>query len=242
MPGNIIVYYADISDIDLHAAHQLLDSLPAPVKEKLELYRLPADRLRGAIGKHLLLKILQEMGYGPDALLEINVSKYKRPYINETVDFNISHSGNRVVVAAGQQLRLGVDIEEIGLLEVNEFACFFTENEIQSIKEAETPGDAFYTHWTRKEAVLKANGKGLHLPLNAVEISGNLACCEQEQWFLHTLNTGSGYDCHLAASQPCTIQVQQLWFCCSSRGVTWTAEAPSAFTHSNGHITAGMPG
>jgi 4'-phosphopantetheinyl transferase len=226
MPGSIRVFFTDISGIGACSLEQLLHMLPAGEKAKLLSFRLETDRLRGAIGKHLLEKMWQEYGCHSGMLHRVKTDSYERPYIDGAVDFNISHSGNRVIIAAGHHLRLGVDVEKIKPLEIDEFAAFFSLEEIDSIKKTASPLKAFYKQWTRKESVLKANGKGLHLPPDEVLAEDDIAWCEQQKWFLYTLDLGEDYACHIASSRQCSIELRQLWCNCSNNEIKWT-EVPN---------------
>lgn len=69
--------------------------------------------------------------------------------------------------------------------------------------------EAFFNCWTRKDAYIKAKGKGLTLPLDAFDVSltpGELAAQLYTQehpqeisfWFLQTLNPEPGYAATLA--------------------------------------------
>lgn len=89
--------------------------------------------------------------------------------------FNVAHSGSLVVIAVAAGRRVGVDVEQVrpfeDLIQVAE-SCFTTE-ECASIlsRPPHERGRAFFRCWTRKEARLKAEGKGLS---GIVEYSGAL--------------------------------------------------------------------
>lgn len=80
----------------------------------------------------------------------------------DDIEFNISHSGNILLVAINTST-IGVDVELIKkdfdfdpILET----CF-NLNEIKVINQSEDKLLRFYNLWTRKEALLKATGEGL---------------------------------------------------------------------------------
>ncbi|MGB3624712.1 MAG: 4'-phosphopantetheinyl transferase superfamily protein, partial [Henriciella sp.] len=89
------------------------------------------------------------------------------------IHFNISHSGELILLGVCREARLGVDIELIAPIEKALVDQFFSRAEQQAL--AREPEDrwlnAFYRCWTRKEALLKALGKGLKLPLNQFDVS-----------------------------------------------------------------------
>lgn len=88
----------------------------------------------------------------------------KKPYLTSHpwLYFNISHSEDFAVIAISRK-KVGLDIEYLS--EDFEFTNFvpdvFEDNEILTIQNAVNKKKAFYTSWTRKEAFVKALGKGI---------------------------------------------------------------------------------
>src|SRR6202021_913667 len=92
-----------------------------------------------------------------------------------SIRFNLAPSGPRVVYALTLGRDLGVDIERIRP-EFGGFAIaerFFAPGEVATLRAL--PEDvrslAFFHGWTRKEAYIKAKGKGLALPLDELEVA-----------------------------------------------------------------------
>jgi 4'-phosphopantetheinyl transferase len=82
--------------------------------------------------------------------------------------FNMSHCGPVGLYAVAAR-ELGVDVERIRPMPdaAPLAARFFTPAERDAIGSDE---DAFFTCWTRKEAILKAAGDGLRRPLDSFEV------------------------------------------------------------------------
>lgn len=88
----------------------------------------------------------------------------KKPFLGSYpwLHFNVSHSEDFALIAISQS-KVGIDIESIA----NSFDFspllpdVFTEKEISFVQNAENKEEAFYSLWTRKEAVVKAVGKGI---------------------------------------------------------------------------------
>ncbi len=80
------------------------------------------------------------------------------------LDFNISHSGNRVVCILSTQGRVGIDLEETGDIAIDDFQSQFTTAEWAAITGSSMPLQTFYHYWTAKESLIKADGKGLQIP------------------------------------------------------------------------------
>ena len=122
--------------------------------------------------------------------------------------FNLSHSGSTVLVGLGE-CHIGVDVEEIRPIEDIESIsrAHFTSRECAFVL-APQPADyrerAFFQCWTRKEALIKAVGKGLSIPLNSFDtfitagqsgrmLPGVPGSAEIESWWLMDLVIPTGY-------------------------------------------------
>lgn len=79
--------------------------------------------------------------------------------------FNVSHSGDLALIAVSRTRELGVDVEKSR--PISEAArivrSYFTETETEQFHQLDEAAraDAFIRGWTRKEAILKAQGVGL---------------------------------------------------------------------------------
>jgi 4'-phosphopantetheinyl transferase len=76
---------------------------------------------------------------------------------------SVSHSGQRVVVATTRLGAVGVDVQATGLVDVGT-----ASRVVLGAGERLVAADDFYVYWTRKEAVVKATGDGLNVPLRQV--------------------------------------------------------------------------
>jgi phosphopantetheinyl transferase len=85
-----------------------------------------------------------------------------KPYLkNQSINFNISHSGDYVVLATANR-EIGVDIEKIAVYPDKVAIRCFTLPEREWM-EQEGENEAFYRLWTAKESVMKASGLGFSL-------------------------------------------------------------------------------
>jgi 4'-phosphopantetheinyl transferase len=82
-----------------------------------------------------------------------------------TISFNLSHSSDLAIVGVSMPAQLGVDIEQLRLIDgAGAIArCFFApaENAALAMVPLAERAAAFLTCWTRKEAFVKALGGGL---------------------------------------------------------------------------------
>ena len=90
------------------------------------------------------------------------------------LQFNVSHSGDLAVYAIANQRSVGVDVEQVRTLDCVTIAKrYFAEGEWQELERLPSHQQRrrFFDCWTRKEAYIKAFGKGLSIPLNGFEVS-----------------------------------------------------------------------
>jgi 4'-phosphopantetheinyl transferase len=91
------------------------------------------------------------------------------------ISFSLSHTDGLTLVAVAAGARIGIDAEMVHSgIEVESLSRrFFTPAEADEILAL--PGasrcEAFFRCWTRKEAILKAMGTGLSVPLNRFQVS-----------------------------------------------------------------------
>lgn len=150
-------------------------------------------------GKILLLQVLKDMG-NPLSLSDLRYNTHKRPYFDAGVDFNISHSGTRVICCATDQGKIGIDIEQIKTISLSDYPDYFTKNEWDYIDGHEREFKGFYNLWTRKEAVLKAIGTGFHAPLSSVDVVADRVEYDNITYYIQPLTIAPGYPCHIAST------------------------------------------
>lgn len=100
-----------------------------------------------------------------------------KPFVShDDVQFNLSHSGNCVLLGVTMQNEIGVDVECIR--KKYDFLAlakrFFAAAEFDAIHHYCSEREkiaAFYRCWTRKEAFIKATGLGLSFGLSDFEVS-----------------------------------------------------------------------
>lgn len=129
-------------------------------------------------GRWFLRTLLGEvLGVTPrEVALEAGVhGKLSVPVVEgRSVSFSVAHSGDTVLVALRRQGAVGVDVECHGAaVDVMEIAeASFHPNEVSRLS-AYTDEDqrrrAFFQYWTRKEAVAKADGRGMGLAFSSFE-------------------------------------------------------------------------
>lgn len=164
-------------------------------------YRMEDDAKRFLLGRILLLRGMIKTGAPAPSLASLAYTKYKKPFMPGGYHFNISHSGEYVMCAISNE-PLGIDIEEIKPVDLADFSHCFTIAERRSMLASADPLPAFYRLWTLKEAVIKADGRGMHIPLADVQVDGNKVHTDTGLWYVSEIPSAPGYITHLATSRP----------------------------------------
>jgi len=190
---------------------KLLCSLPNEIQIRIRRFRNWEDQQASLIGKLLIRKGLHDLGsYNDDPLNRLQYNSFQKPFIEGNINFSISHSGRFVVCAISDINMLGIDIEQIRSIDVSPFKTHMTPNEWNEINKAIDKTAAFYSYWTKKEAVVKAIGKGLNIPLKSFSIRENKTTIDNQTWYLKKLNVGNENICHLALDEK--VKQEQLVF------------------------------
>lgn len=174
-----------------------------------------AARMRGAAGfnafvitRGVLRRLLA--GYLGIAAPECRfaVGRHGKPRLagRSEISFNVSHSGDRAVLAFTRRAAVGVDVEYIdGRVDVAGLAQrFFAPAENRSLQDLppHERRQAFFACWTRKEAFVKAVGDGLSHGLAdfTVSVTGPAALLSRERrrFCLADLPAGPSYAAALA--------------------------------------------
>ncbi|MFG6200616.1 4'-phosphopantetheinyl transferase family protein [Nonomuraea sp. JJY05] len=91
------------------------------------------------------------------------------------LDFSVSHAGELAVLAVTSRGAVGVDVEDASLRDVpgHHLESSLSEFELRDFRARGGGYADFVVRWTRKEAVLKAVGKGLAVHPAHVEVTGS---------------------------------------------------------------------
>lgn len=173
--------------------------LDASEKIKAERFIFEKDRERYVIAHGLKWLVLSHLLGCHYTELNFYYTDNKKPHlVNNLLYFNLSHSGNWILLGVSQTQEIGVDIEVMESLNSQEAIMkrFFSHAEYRAYL-ALSPHEqqlGFYLAWTRKEAIVKAMGKGVSFGFNQFQVSLNpnqpaylIAMNDknwQEPWFL----------------------------------------------------------
>jgi 4'-phosphopantetheinyl transferase len=171
-------------------------------QDKIKRYKRWQDAQSSLLGRLLLLKGIQEIYQLDYTEKEISYTKFNKPFfVDDSIHFNISHSGSIVVCAITKKSALGIDIEKITTNEIEDFESQFSQKEWEKIISSENPKEAFFDYWAQKEAVIKSHGHGLTIPLKSFEILKNETIINDEKFYLRELKIDNEYKCYLSLNE-----------------------------------------
>lgn len=178
----IDLYTCDISDLEINSEYT--KRLTQDRADRLNRIR-PVKNKKCCLGAGLLLD---------EFVIKGNKSSYKvsasgKPFMKNGPCFNISHSGNYVLLGVSDS-EIGCDIEKMREDNYLRLAKFvFHPNEIDVLKSSDNQKDCFFTLWTKKEAFLKAVGLGFHRDSKEVDLSGGAYRENGREYFFRHYDT-----------------------------------------------------
>ncbi|MDA1316148.1 MAG: 4'-phosphopantetheinyl transferase superfamily protein [Acidobacteria bacterium] len=208
------------------AATNFHNLLSADERERAARFRFDKHRRRFTVARGILRTLLGRYLEREPQDLTLGYSDHGKPFLAGTPEpdlrFNLSHSHDLALFAFTAGRDIGIDVEQIrpdrSTREIAE--RFFSRREVEALfalpTEQQTAG--FFRCWTRKEAYIKAKGKGMSIPLNsfAASLSPEQPASllwvqdhaeEPARWILHEPRAGSGFAACLAAEhQPTKFQ------------------------------------
>jgi 4'-phosphopantetheinyl transferase len=157
----------------------------------------------------------QYINKNPDEIV-FTKTQWGKPELqdNQGIFFNLSHAQGLTVLAVADFPGIGIDIEKIlpidskvGLAE----SCF-SALEFQQMEQIpmEKWEPIFYDYWTRKESVVKAQGKGLFTSLQSFSVSLSKTWTKvklgDQAWYLKPLTLPRPWVGAVTAERKCQIR------------------------------------
>ena len=194
-----IVYYTFCKQLPEDEYEKAVSLLPDVMRKSIDKFRRWQDAHSFLYGRLLLKHGMLKLGY-EDSLELMEKTQYGKPYFpHETFSFNISHSEDYVVcvISTDEKKNIGIDIEKIKPIVLDHYSSVLTAQEKNNI----TSDKHFYKYWTRKEAVIKADGRGLQIPLSTIDATQVNIEFEDKLYFLLKIDIDTEYEMHLASSE-----------------------------------------
>jgi 4'-phosphopantetheinyl transferase len=154
------IYFINTDNYSLKELN--ISSLPDTRRAKINRLVHESDKLASACAGLLINKFIGDK--------DLKLNEYGKPYSDEKF-FNISHSGNIVIIAVSD-LEVGCDVELKRELEYERLGkIVFHENELKKLSETEDKRSLFFKLWTSKEAFIKCLGEGFHFKTTELDLS-----------------------------------------------------------------------
>jgi len=158
--NDLVSLQASLSDDELDRANRFV--------QPIHCDRFIAARgiLRQFLARYLNLK--------PHKVI-FDANAFGKPFVKQAIFFNVAHSHDYALFAFSRNCELGIDIECIDPKVdcLNLAKRFFSQREQDELEKLnpEQQQQGFFNAWTRKEAFIKAVGKGLSFPLDKFSVS-----------------------------------------------------------------------
>ncbi|PID82620.1 MAG: 4-phosphopantetheinyl transferase [Clostridiales bacterium] len=159
-------------DKTLNDVQKLIELLDTVEVIRFNRFKNKNSAIQFLLGRVLLRYMLNKHYKLVNRDININYTKYGKPFLNDvSIHFNIAHSAQWVVCVVADT-SVGVDIEKISRfrptvaqrqLSVDEYKDLMALDGTEQI-------DYFYSLWTSKESYSKAIGRGLTIPFSSFSI------------------------------------------------------------------------
>ncbi|MDB5228829.1 MAG: 4-phosphopantetheinyl transferase [Bacteroidota bacterium] len=198
--------------------------LPDVFQSEIRSYKYWESAQASLLGKIILLHGLKELRFA-DSLDDLRQQAKERPFINDKIDFNISHSGEYVIVAISGHARVGIDIEMHREIDVSLFRKYFDEDEWKEIKTSSNAAKTFFKLWAIKESAIKCDGRGVEVlsktkvvrPLPAASRqtpqSGQTTSrviCDSKEFYFRILDIEENYSCAVCSNKDLEVILSRL--------------------------------
>jgi 4'-phosphopantetheinyl transferase len=197
----------------------LSDLLSEEEVGRSERYHFAVDRDRFRIGRALLRHALgMYTGKDPRRLAFRSGPHGKPSLVADTpIRFNVSHSGDAVLLAFGLAQEIGVDVERIratGSIEPIAHHCFSRAEREAIFRDRSRASECFFEYWAAKEAWIKADGRGMSIELRdyTLRLASDGVSYRVHRtdggaplgWIIRPLPVLQGYACAVAATAATT--------------------------------------
>ena len=190
-------------------------ALAAEERERASGYPAGAPRRRFLTSRASLRSLLSGYLGVPPGELRLRYGQHGKPSLQEPaadLTFNQSHSGELLLLAFGRGRELGIDVERTGRDVSWERVArrFFERRELEALEAlpAAARRQAFFRGWTRKEAFVKATGRGVTQGLRTFAVSLDPGAAsllwmqdgDPADWSMADIDAGPGYAAALCAA------------------------------------------
>ncbi|HEX6042921.1 MAG TPA: 4'-phosphopantetheinyl transferase superfamily protein [Pyrinomonadaceae bacterium] len=182
-------------------------------------FHFEKDRRHFIVARGFLRALLGRYLTSEPKELKFVYGAYGKPALEQegSLRFNMSHSHGMALYALTEGRDVGVDVEYMRADFTGDDIArrFFSPFEVQSLcgLPDQHRVESFFRCWTRKEAYIKATGRGLSQPLDGFDVTlapGETAALlrtddgSHERWSMANVEVGPGYAGAVAVEGPIT--------------------------------------
>jgi 4'-phosphopantetheinyl transferase len=186
----------------------------SPVEKNRAARFVREEDMRRFIFSHRALRSIlgSYLHVGPERIA-FRVNRYGKPFLagrfkESDMRFNMAHSGKLALVAVTRGREIGVDVEvvrdAVDFVQIADRFFSIEEKRYLRSQPSAKMEEAFFRCWSRKEACIKALGKGLSCPLDTFSVVtsdddgdrtviDDLCPNSSSSWHLTDLSPGPGY-------------------------------------------------
>ena len=212
-------------DITNEQSEAMMAILSEKEQEKANRFHFPHHRLHYIAAHYHFRKLIAMYANCEPSMIQFGSNQFRKPILLAPSDtglqFNMSHSDNVVIFGFGLHHELGIDIEiSRTKRDLELIAESFAPSEIAKLAmlQGSEKSDAFYRIWTRKEAVMKATGRGLALSLSSFTVSTDhtpdLISVYNQKWKICSIEVPPGV-CAALAYHPSVKNIEVKTLKCS---------------------------
>lgn len=225
---NVRIWEANLAVLSATLMEELERILDESELARAERFHFANDRKHFVLTRGLLRVLLGNVLARDTAEISFVYGAHGKPALapahDSDVRFNLSHAHGRVLFAVAHGVDIGIDLEAVGRLPINDghlsslAARILSERELAvwlELPDLQSRQIAFLRAWTRKEACVKATGDGLFSGLQQIEVAldaakpaGSLTIHGTEgdagltsSWIVHDLAVPEGFCAALAIEE-----------------------------------------
>jgi 4'-phosphopantetheinyl transferase len=177
-------------------------------RERADRFHSSLDRDRFIAGRSLLRTILSFYTNMAAEKIIFSYTDKQKPFLDhQSLQFNVSHSEDMIIIALTLNHDIGIDIEKVNPDYKESVAQrFFSPSENATLLNLipEKRAAFFYRIWASREALVKATGKGISSFDSAKELS-----IDNQEWSLHPLEISPDFQAAVATNQ--VVKIITYW-------------------------------
>lgn len=201
---------------------ELARILAADEHQRAKQYGRAQQRFQYIIARGALRSILARYLHVDPTVITFQYTAHGKPSLaNESqrdLHFNVAHSHTRALIAVARS-EIGVDLEYMRVIADRDrlaaASCTPRERVLLQQCPVHEQQRLFFDIWTRKEAIVKACGYGLNVPLDQIEtgvmLRSSTVVTKVGVWSLCSLAVEAGYAAAIAVQGPLHLVRSDMW-------------------------------